>query len=356
MPDQNLKNVRPRREHRKPARYRQDTPPVGPVPILDEASNGVNPTGLIESDSTHFESITIYSSPTPTPFRTPVNKFNVFRNYLKRPTSHPDGDLEPDDFTVGRHVDPPINDFDTTRMPLETAIHPSANMSMFLLMQWFNKGGMKSQSSVMDLVHNVIRHDNFNPNDLAEFNIQGINKRLDDVATGVTPHPLYKGTGWSGTTVKIQVPFVKAKPKLFHIPGFHHRRITPLVPDVLRRSLSPASEPRYDPYRQFVLSPTPTNPQNIERTYDDLYTGDAWLDEQARLNNSPPARNADGSTCTLPRVIAGLMMYSDVTLLSQIGSQKLWPIVLMLGNQPKSLRSTPSNGGCVQLAYLPPVS
>lgn len=126
---------------------------------------------------------------------------------------------------------------------------------------------------MMSLVHNVIHHREFHPHNLAEFNVQSINKRLDDIASDVTLHPLHKGTGRSSTTVKIQVPSVKAKPKPFLIPGFHRCRITPLVLDVLRRQHSPASEPRYDPYQQYVLSPTPINPHNIERCYDELYSG-----------------------------------------------------------------------------------
>ncbi|KAF9785948.1 hypothetical protein BJ322DRAFT_1004956, partial [Thelephora terrestris] len=116
-------------------------------------------------------------------------------------------------------------------------------------------------------------------------------------------------------------------------------------------SLDPAARSfHYHPCEKTYQSPVnPTLPP--ERVYDELYTSDTWIREDAKiqtikLNQSVPERD-------LPRAIAAMMLWSDETVLNPFGQNKAWPVYLFFGNQPKRERSALTAGGGRHLAYLP---
>jgi len=136
------------------------------------------------------------------------------------------------------------------------------------------------------------------------------------------------------------------------IPGFRHRSICEVIHETL--SKDPAARTfHYHPYEQTYHSPLdPSRP--VERVYDEVFTSDAWLREDAkiqmaRIDPSKPEQN-------LPRVIAAMMFWSDETVLNPFGQNKAWPVYFFFGNQPKSERAKPTAGGGRQLAYLPQVT
>ena len=135
------------------------------------------------------------------------------------------------------------------------------------------------------------------------------------------------------------------------IPGFSHRSICEVIRETF--SQDPAARTfHYHPYVQTYHSPLdPSRP--IERVYDEVYTSDAWLHEDgkvqmARIDASKPEQG-------LPRVIAAMMFWSDETVLNPFGQNKAWPVYFFFGNQPKSERVKPTAGGGRHLAYLPQV-
>lgn len=85
--------------------------------------------------------------------------------------------------------------------------------------------------------------------------------------------------------------------------------------------------------------------------YDELYTSDAWNEAQEEVLKQ---RRTDG--CKLERVIAGLMLWSDLTHLAQFGRASAWPIYLFFGNLSKYARDSADGQACHPIAFIPPVS
>ena len=78
---------------------------------------------------------------------------------------------------------------------------------------------------------------------------------------------------------------------------------------------------------------------------------DAWITAHDDLQKQ---QRDDG--CTLERVIAGLMFWSDATHLAQFGHASAWPVYLFFGNQSKYVRGQPNSGACHPIAFIPTVS
>ncbi|KIK21882.1 hypothetical protein PISMIDRAFT_103271, partial [Pisolithus microcarpus 441] len=82
--------------------------------------------------------------------------------------------------------------------------------------------------------------------------------------------------------------------------------------------------------------------------YDKLYTSDAW--HTAHDDVQKQRREDD---CTLERVIAGLMFWSDSTHLTQFGHATVWPVYLFFGNLSKYKHASASSGLCHPVAFIP---
>ena len=136
------------------------------------------------------------------------------------------------------------------------------------------------------------------------------------------------------------------------IKGFHHRPICEVIRETF--SQDPAARAfHYHPFEQTYHPPiSPDLP--TERVYDELYTSDAWIREDAKIQTIKV--NTSDRERDLPRTIAAIMVWSDETVLNPFGQNKAWPVYIFFGNQPKGERSKPTAGGGSHLAYLPDVS
>jgi hypothetical protein len=153
---------------------------------------------------------------------------------------------------------------------------------------------------------------------------------------------------WIETSVTINIP-TKSKedpPTPYTIPGFHYR---PLV-EVIRAAFADAQARAFhlSPFKRLWKDPLDGHQ---ERMYDELYTSDAWLEAQDDLQKLPKV-----SGCSLERVVAGLMFFSDATHLANFGTAKAWPLYVYFGNLTKYLRSSPTSGSCHLVGFLPSVS
>jgi hypothetical protein len=88
-----------------------------------------------------------------------------------------------------------------------------------------------------------------------------------------------------------------------------------------------------------------------ERVYDELYTGEAWINAHAQLQASVPKPN-----CNLERVIAAMMFWLDATQLAQFSSSSVWPLYLYFGNLSKWYRRKPTACVSEHIAFFPKVS
>ncbi|KAG1855096.1 hypothetical protein C8R48DRAFT_776498 [Suillus tomentosus] len=211
------------------------------------------------------------------------------------------------------------------------------------LMSWMNSGTSRvSETKVAALVKDVILAEDFDSKDLQGFSVRRSLRELDQDEGG-------KGItfpdDWIETTVTIDIP-TKSKedsPRLFSIPGFHFR---PLV-EVVRAAFADAQAGAFHlmPFKRLWNDPLDGHQ---ERIYDELYTSDAWLGAQDDLHKLPKEPG-----CSLERVIAGLMFFSDATHLANFGTAKAWPLYAYFGNLTKYVRSSPTSGSCHLVGFLP---
>lgn len=93
-----------------------------------------------------------------------------------------------------------------------------------------------------------------------------------------------------------------------------------------------------------VTQPSSDSPP--ECLYGELYTADAMIAEQKKLE----------SQCSEPDdiepVIAAIMLYSDSTHLANFGTASLWPMYAFIGNQSKYIRAKPTSFAAHHLAYI----
>jgi hypothetical protein len=221
-------------------------------------------------------------------------------------------------------------------------------MSIYRLMHWANSGSnSKSEAEVTRLVADVISSDDFRATDLAGFNAHRENKVLDDsdkVKPGDAP---WVKDGWVETAVDIEIPagVRNAPSRKFSVPGLHHRSIVQVIKAAFAEVT--ALQFHLTPFKRFHTTASGTD----ERVYDEVYASDAFIEAHNVLQKSPREPG-----CTLERVIAGLMWWSNSTHLANFGTAKAWPLYLYFANLSKYIRARPNSGACHQVAYFPSVS
>ncbi|KAG2745346.1 hypothetical protein P692DRAFT_201841314 [Suillus brevipes Sb2] len=201
-------------------------------------------------------------------------------------------------------------------------------MSIYRLMSWMNSGGsLLSETKVSHLVKDVILAEDFDPKDLDNFSVRRSLQQLDRDAND-----------WIQTSVTISIPSKSREdgPQPYNVPGFNYR---PLV-NVICAAFADAQAKVFHllPFQRLWKDPVDGHQ---ERVYDELYTSDAWLEAQ------------DNPGCSLERVIAGLMFFSDATHLANFGMAKAWPLYLYFGNLTKYARVSPKSGACHLVGFLP---
>ena len=262
---------------------------------------------------------------------------------------------------------------------IEEIVSPYPNLSSFLFDHHFWTTSTCKSRNDRDLLQALITHPDFKPDDIKDTKFHQIEEEL----RGRSSHNNWEQErGWRTSEIHIGIPTgqkqtaavrqanaahqarlrnaphpplsVKANLDGFpiFIGNFHHRSICEVIRETF--SQDPAAQSfHYHPYEKTYKSPVnPALP--TERIYDELYTSDAWLREDAKvqtikLDQSAPERD-------LPRAIAAMMLWSDETILNPFGQNKAWPVYMFFGNQPKRERSAPTAGGGRHLAYLPDVS
>lgn len=209
-----------------------------------------------------------------------------------------------------------------------------------------NSGSSRvSETKVAALVKDVILAEDFDREHLQKFSVRQSLRELDKDESGkrvVFPDD------WIETTVTIDIPTKDKEdsPRPYTIPGFHYR---PLV-EVTRAAFADVQARVFHlfPFKRMWKDPLD---DHQERVYDELYTSDAWLEAQDDLHKVPKEFG-----CTLERVIAGIMLFSDATHLANFGTAKAWPLYAYFGNLTKYIRSSPTSGSCHLIGFLPSVS
>jgi hypothetical protein len=94
----------------------------------------------------------------------------------------------------------------------------------------------------------------------------------------------------------------------------------------------------------------PGSAEPPEQVYSELFTSQAVVKEDIRIQNQPPEPG-----CNLPRAMAMLMWWTDATHVTQFGNSKVWPGYLYYGNQSKYERLRPSCHAAHHMIFFPSV-
>ncbi|KIK32237.1 hypothetical protein CY34DRAFT_47013, partial [Suillus luteus UH-Slu-Lm8-n1] len=274
--------------------------------------------------------------------QTTFNTIGLCRQYPRRPS------FEPDKFIpsplLSQSCPMSTADTDDAQSPgISEPPYPFANMSIYRLITWMNSGShQKSETEVMHLVRDVIHAEDFDPRDLDGFSVRRSLRALDnDKGKGPVVFP----DDWLETDITLEIPTRAGgdQSKSFSIPGFHFR---PLIA-VIRSAFADVQASAFHllPFKRLWKDPLD---DHEERVFDELYTSDSWLDAQDDLQRHPREPG-----CSLERVIAGIMLFSDATHLANFGTAKAWPLYLYFGNLTKYARSAPTSGACHLVGFFP---
>ncbi|KIJ60703.1 hypothetical protein HYDPIDRAFT_98197, partial [Hydnomerulius pinastri MD-312] len=282
-------------------------------------------------------------------FTTQRNKFGLYQLYRAEslPTHDPD---DPSDVECSSEA-PIHSSSEHAQSNADNPFHPYPNANSLRLGDWYwCQGSRKSQKSFKQLL-DIIASPDFHPDDVRGTNWKGINRMLGsnsfDGDADATNMDWPTEEGWRHDPIAITVPFhshcQQVGPKEYTLPDFHHHSLT----SVIRETLSDPTQDRifhYEPYELRWQSP---HKERDVHVYRELFTSEAFIGAHQRLQESPPELG-----CDLPRVVAGMMFWSDTTQLSSFGGAKLWPLYLYFGNHSKYQQCRPSSNLCTHVAYF----
>lgn len=302
-----------------------------------------------------------------------ANRFGITRLYKRRPVRSPETTLDVETVYTPTAAQRTAS---RTKRAIAAIVAPFPNLSSFLYGQHFWLHGNKKSVDDSVVLQKIITGPNFSTADLAQATLDTINAQLasDDVNAPWT----HEGDGWLRTPISIGLPsgqkLTKAhrqaaaealrkmnrterlpdrqpdKPldgETFYIGDFYHKDLIAEIKHTFETDPA-AKDFVFDPHLLYHSPPGTSRPP--EPVYGELYNSPAVVEADVQLQNSPPEPG-----CTLPRAIAMLMGYSDATLVTQFGQNKVWPYYQFYSNQSKYARVRPTSHAAHHAAYFPTV-
>lgn len=321
--------------------------PVPHVDVLPEPAPAIPPIQVLALPVRNSQGLSTTLTPSASgTIDTPMNTFGVFRRYHgnKLPTHDPERDSNL--FTLSN-----IHAITPTPQVFEDPYYPYPNKSSFLLGDWYwNGGSQKSQINFKSLV-DLLGSQDFSVDDIKRTHWHQINDQLaiNDWDDGEWQD---EDAGWRRSPITIQVPFhhLTDNPGVrdFTVDGLYHRSLVSIIEERIRNDARNNTHFHFEPFELLWRSGNSFDPRSPPiRLQGELYTSPAFLDAHNKL------RSAVGEPgCLLPRVVVGLMFWSDATHLTNFGHAKLWPLYMLFGNDSKYQRCKPSLNLCEHVAYF----
>lgn len=296
------------------------------------------------------------SIPKPTYLEGPTNAFGLRRKYyaLSFPQHDPEEVMQIEDlYDSENHQD--LEDREAHRPaspgPSSTAhsntpvsFAPFPNLSSFKLGEWFINGKDLTIQSLKTLAVDIAQTPGFS-DDIRDTDwskclglLAGSKEDLD----GDDPGDWTDDADWKMTPVSITFPISGVNHSRV-VSTLHHRSIVSIIQEKIANAKD-IDLFHYDPF-EVVWQPDPSVPPI--RVHSELYNSDAFLKAHCEVQDAPPIRR-----CTRPRVVVGLMFWSDETHLTTFSSDKLWPCYMFFGNESKYRRCKPSLDLCHHVAYF----
>jgi len=295
------------------------------------------------------------------PFQTEPNEAGLFRVYSNQPTTLPknttlEGVTDAPTLALGAgHTAPNslghgLPGLSSSEIGNDELFEAFSNPTSGLLMAWQYSGTNQKSVAELQRLCNFIGDPLFNPTDASTFSHIRESKNIDAYLRNKS-NPFCEEHGWRQSAVKIKLPkegkrfSSEADAPEFEIPGIYHRSITNIIESIFQDDVAATFD--MTPYREYWKC-------SEERTVEVI--GEAYSTPEMREAhqeiNSLPREAGDN----LERVVASLMVWSDVTHLASFGDASLWPFYLFFGNQSKYTRGKPTASACHHVAYIPTVS
>jgi hypothetical protein len=360
------------RSRRLPARFR-DALPTSVMPVhliqqsgardqqLQRAEDTTEPTLPPDPGpqrDTGIEDTADSENPPRTRMVTNANSFGVFREYFTTSSHHPRNPDAFADVSTATIAPQPqsIGSGLTIVTSAESEHDPlvdSKNRSEDLLLAWMTVDSGNTPAGMNHLVHNVIRHPDFTPSDLENFNaVTAVRKFGREYLP--SPGSLKAGDGWKEGSVRIRVPCTGVRQKESNAPEFVINGV--LYRDVVEVITAELKDP--DSFSNIHTTPyeewwRPSPGEDPVRVYSEIYNSDAMLQADKKMQDD--LETMHGPESALETFIVSALLYSDSTHLASFGSASLWPVYLFLGNVSKYIRSKPTSFSAHHIAYIPTV-
>ena len=364
---------RPNRPIRPPKHY-QDMIPHPFIPVehqLDsfDTDSDHAPSGPVGEDDEGMMQYAVASQPSPHPsdldtwVSTARDVYDLFRQYhLSFPSYDPENNSYFDQF-----CDAPTFMADsgadenrpwysglgsTITVLCQNYFSLFLNVSTFRLMSWFyNSSHTKSLGDLDQLVNEVILTEDFNQEELRDFNAMREARRLDGSQSSKSTLSFFSAADrWQEATVEICLPcenmkMAEAEAPKFAVQGLYYRKFT----EVLKAAYQEVTASTFHT-APFKLFWKPKEDQPPKRVISEIYTSNAMLEEHAWIQSY---HHEPG--CNLETVVAAIILWSGSTHLASFRNAALWPVYMFIGNHSKYARAKPSSFAAHHLAYIPKV-
>jgi hypothetical protein len=309
------------RSRRLPKRYRDmlpEPPPSLPPTLhsLQSSSQSTAISGAPEiSDSPPAGSTSSMSlvSRAFQYIRTPRNCFGLIRRFFSTrvPTHDPDDLVLFSDLCDKKDPANSTPDDPSSASPQSNSspsFYPFPNSSSFHLSHWYWNGGIqKSKESFKELV-TIVTDPDFNPSDIRHTKWDKVHDILASDEVDETGWIEDMDAGWRKAQIRISVPFhsrtAQPGPSEYTGADLYYRCLL----DIIKEKVTNIHDFKHfhlEPY-QLLWQPSDDGPE--VRVHGELYTSEAFIDAHRELQESPREPG-----CDLPRVVVGLMLWSDST-------------------------------------------
>jgi hypothetical protein len=279
------------------------------------------------------------------------NVFGIFRRYHgpEFPRHDPEREIN---LSILSNIPAPPKE--TLATSVSSAFHPYPNENSFLLGDWYwNHGSQKSQEDFKKLL-DIVGSAKFSPRDVRGTSWNRINQAMgvNDWDEGEW---VDEDAGWQKSDISIRVPFHRFLDnpgvRVYTVKNFYHRSLTSIIQERLKNDAENNCHFHFEPFELLWkpdLSSLANNPDDAAiRLYGELYTSPAFINAHWELQDITGEPN-----CDLPRVVVGLMFWSDATLLATYGHAKLWPLYMAFANDSKYQRCKPTSNLYEHVAYF----
>ncbi|KAJ2920916.1 hypothetical protein H1R20_g16181, partial [Candolleomyces eurysporus] len=287
-----------------------------------------------------------------------MDSFGLKKHYYsdKLPVHDPDmKQTKHDLYDSPYHMHQPADDFEAQANASGDSETPSfgpfPNLSSFELGEWFYGQGVQKSLKDFKALIQLLTSPGFSISDIQNTKwkkvFQDLGKNKEELKPSESEW--IDDSGWKTTDIEIEVPIHhrmgSGKGVEKHVAGkLFHRSIVSIVEEKMKN----ASDSRFFHHdgHELLWSPDKSDNSPEIRVLSEFYHSDAFLQAQNEVRDSPPPQIKG---CDLPRVLLGLMFWSDATHLSTFSTSKLWPLYMLFANESKHRRGADL---CNHVAYF----